>query len=175
VLATFVGVSAWPATGDGRLAAVSRPERALARVSARMLDLDRAIAGASWLERGFYEATVTEGARPLSQAIAWYEELARARPDRVVELHLAILEAEAGRLDRVRRARDPLLAAVYLGAPDPARAAAFRPVVDATLHEWFHDVVAARLAARARLLASAHKIKPRKLVSQRYFCRTVSH
>jgi len=164
ILVAFIAVMAWLQYGGSRMEAVAEPERALALIVGRTMDLDDAIARASGWERLFYRLTSTDPAEDLAEAIRWYEELAAASVDPAVDLHLAILEGEAGRLDRVRRRAsewalrpDPLPAfgrvvvAAYLGDESEAMEG---PVVAETLEQglepgWFRDRIAGRLAARA--------------------------
>jgi len=164
ILVAFIAVMAWLQYGGSRMEAVEEPERALALVVGRTMDLDDAIRRASGWERLFYRLTSTDPAEDLAEAIRWYEELADASVDPAVDFHLAILEGEAGRLDRVRRRAaewalrpDPLPAfgrvvvAAYLGDEGEAMDGT---VVAETLEQglapgWFRDRIAGRLAARA--------------------------
>src|SRR5207253_1343204 len=54
-------------------------------------------------ERFVYRVLSTDPKDDLDEALRWYEELARESFDPSVDLHLAILEGEAHRLDGVRR------------------------------------------------------------------------
>ena len=124
------------------------------------MDLDDALAAASPLERRLYALTLTDGGGSLAQAVEWYEEMAESSAgDIFVDVRLAILRAEAGRLADVQetvgdwqargeaRAAE-VIGAAYLAAPLepgwPARQAVDR-LVDAG---WFHDRLAVRLAPR---------------------------
>ena len=145
---------------SARVESVSEPDRALALIVERTMDLDDALADASALERRLYALTLTDGGGSLAQAIDWYEELAEALAgDVFVDVRLAILRGEAGRLREVQDAVDDwnargearaadTVAAAYLAAPIepgwPARQAVDR-LVDAG---WFHDRLALRLAPR---------------------------
>jgi membrane protease YdiL (CAAX protease family) len=143
-----------------RVESVSEPDRALALIVERTMDLDDALEAATPLERRLYALTLTDGGGSLAQAIEWYEELAGTTVgDVLVDVRLAILRGEAGRLDEVQetvadwhargeaRAAD-VIAAAYLAAPVergwPARQSVDR-LVDAG---WFHDRLAVRLAPR---------------------------
>ena len=77
------------------------------------MDLDDAIARAPAWERLFYRVMATDPAEDLAEAIRWYEELAGTSFDPTVDLHLAILEGEADRLESVRRQ-----VAEWSGRPD---------------------------------------------------------
>jgi len=143
-----------------RVENASEPERALALIVERTMDIDVALVDASALERRLYALTLADGGGSLAQAIEWYEELETAAPeDASVALRLAILRGEAGRLDEVQAAvadweergdtqLADLVAAAYLAAPiDPGWPA--RDAVDRVLNPgWFHDQVARRLAQR---------------------------
>jgi len=164
LLVAFIALMAWLSYSGSRMEAVDEPERALALVVGRTMDLDDAIARSAGLERFFYRLMSSDPAEDLREGIRWYEELAGASVDPAVDLHLAILEGEAGRLDRLRRRAaewalrpDPLPAfgrlvvAAYLGDEAEAMEGA---VIAETLARglepgWFHDRIAGRLAARA--------------------------
>ncbi|MBI4401680.1 MAG: CPBP family intramembrane metalloprotease [Nitrospirae bacterium] len=145
-----------------RLDRVSSPERALALTVSRMMDLEEAIAHAPEWERLLYEMT-GGGGNELEQAISWYEELAAYSGDPLVQVHLAILEAEDGRLDRVQKSiarwesrKDPLptfarlIRAGYLESkPDPASELTLKAELEKALQDgWFYDRLAMSLATR---------------------------
>jgi hypothetical protein len=164
LLVAFLALMAWFQYSGSRMEAVDEPERALALVVGRTMDLDDAIARSRGLERFFYRLTSSDPAEDLAEGIRWYEELADVSVDPTVDLHLAVLEGEAGRLDRVRRraaewalrpeplpAFGRLVVAAYLGSEAEAMEGA---VVAETLEHgfqpgWFRDRIAGRLAARA--------------------------
>lgn len=75
VLLAFAGLAAWRHHATARVEAVAEPERALAAVVGRTLDLDEGIAAAPAWERRFYETLLGRRADDLAQAIGWYEEL----------------------------------------------------------------------------------------------------
>ena len=136
-------------------AAVAEPERALARVVSRVLDLGEAAQRAPGWERRLYALTIADRAADLEQALAWYAELAAASADPLVELRLAILEGEAGRLEALRARLEAWAAGGTVGATWVAllRSAYLDGPVDAEavplLEPWFRDRIRARLAARA--------------------------
>ena len=99
-----------------------------------------------------------------AQAIDWYRELAEESPDPLVDLHLAILEGEAGRLqdvqDKVVRwgrqsAPYPLFArfvqAGYIdGHTSPASAFDLQAhLAEQPLTGWFYSRLATRIAERS--------------------------
>jgi membrane protease YdiL (CAAX protease family) len=155
----------WLQIFEPRLDQVSSPERALALIVGRTMEIEEALGRARGWERGLYTLMMSDGTAELTQAMAWYEELAAYSSDSRVVLHLAILEGEAGRLDRVRERirewrlrEDPfpslaeLIREAYLeprGGPAavamtfPAEAARALPA------GWFYDRVAIRWATRA--------------------------
>jgi len=164
VLLAFVAFAIWVHHGAARVEEIAEPERALAAVVGRTLDLDEGVDRAPAWERAVYTALLGGRADDLAQAIRWYQELAAFSLDPGVDLHLAILEGEAGRLDRIRRRVDEWdrrdgdfpamagwIAAAYLGTrPDVYRA----PELDAELSAalppgWFRDRLALGLAVRA--------------------------
>src|SRR5256885_15315292 len=95
-LGAFVVFVFWVHHGATRVEQVDEPERALAVVVGRTLDLDEGVDRAPAWERRLYTALLGARADDLAQAIGWYEELEAFSPDPPVDLHLAILEGEAG-------------------------------------------------------------------------------
>jgi len=170
--------------GAPRLAGVQDPERALALVVGRTMDLQAALAGAPAAERRFYALTLGDAGGEVDQAIDWYDELAAYSLAPDVDLQLAVLLGEAGRRARLERAlrqwrvrgpplagHDRVIAAAYLrdgaGELDTAGAGA---VVAALGPGWFADVLALRLAeqlddpvvaaeARAAIAARAEPLR----------------
>jgi len=173
VLVAFLATMAWLQYGGSRVDGMEEPERALALIVGRTMDIDEAVARAPAWERFVYRVMSTEPVEDLEEAIRWYEELAGASFDPAVDLHLAILEGEAGRLDNLRRRTeewdrrpDPLpafarlVAGAYLDEElDADGATAFdEALADAVEAGWFRDRIAARLATRSgdtQLLAAA--------------------
>ncbi|MGH7261638.1 MAG: lysostaphin resistance A-like protein [Nitrospiraceae bacterium] len=143
---------------------VATPDRALALIVNRTMDLEYAIAQTPQWEHVLYEAT-TGWMDELAQAVAWYEELADASNEPLTLVYLAVLEGEAGHLDRVQdeikgwdQLPDPfptyagLLQAAYLdqAPPDDDRARALREdLADAVPAGWFADRLAISLATHA--------------------------
>lgn len=142
---------------------VAQPDRALALIVSRTLDLERAVERVAGWERALFEAVF--GAQSgLDEAMRWYAELAGGSDDPAVELHLAILEAEAGRLERLRprvirwAARDEpyplyhrLIEAAYLtDRLAPAEMAHWQSrLAEALPMGWFSDRLASQLAQHA--------------------------
>ena len=143
---------------------VVSPERALPLMVGRTMELEEALADAPALERWLYAMTADTGADERAHAIAWYEELARSSDQPVVQLQLAVLVAEAGQQDRVRRMNhewmhraDPfpsyrrLIHAAYV---EPQLDVIDERALQAELAEavpagWFYDRLAIHLAERA--------------------------
>jgi uncharacterized protein len=162
VLAAFVALMLWLQYSGSGVDGIEEPERALALIVGRTMDLDDAIARAPTWERLFYRFVSSDRADDLAESIRWYEELAGASLDATVDLKLAILEATAGRLDDVRRRiaewlrrPDPLpdfallVGSAYLDAPvRPDDAAAVGATLDTLEPDWFRDRLAERLATR---------------------------
>ncbi|HEY3068474.1 MAG TPA: type II CAAX endopeptidase family protein [Methylomirabilota bacterium] len=161
ILALFLLFIAWLMFAEPRVAGYRDADRALALVVGRTLDVHDALQGAPRWERRLYEVTALEGGNDLRQALDWYEELARYSVDPLVDLHLAILQSEAGQLDRVDRAtaewrqrEDPLpafadlLAVAYLD-PREAGDAVDVSVLQTVGAEWFRDRVFNALARRS--------------------------
>ena len=164
VLVLFLAFMAWLQYGGSRVEEMVEPERALALIVGRTMDLDEGIErGPAW-ERAVYRLLLSDRASDVAEALGWYEELAAASFDPAVDLHLAILEGESGRPASVRRrvdewARRPdpmpalarLVAAAYL--PESLDAGDAATLDDETLAEvlepgWFRDRIAVRLAVR---------------------------
>jgi len=164
VLVLFLAFMAWLQYGGSRVEEMVEPERALALIVGRTMDLDEGIErGPAW-ERAVYRLLLSDHASDVAEALGWYEELAAASFDPAVDLHLAILEGESGRPASVRRrvdewARRPdpmpalarLVAAAYL--PESLDTGDAAILDDETLAEvlepgWFRDRIAVRLAVR---------------------------
>jgi CAAX protease family protein len=143
---------------------VESPEQALALLVGRTLDLKEALPQADAWERLLYELSMETGMDELEQAIAWYEELAAYSSNPVVRLQLAILEGEAGHIDRLRarvarwlREREPLpsfatwITAAYLEQTLPLERERLlqAELADSLPAGWFYDKLALRLATRA--------------------------
>ncbi len=164
VLLACLSFYGWLQVSVPPLERVPTPERALSLMVGRTLDLEDALTRLPAWERWLYRMTTDSGPDELRQAITWYEELATARPHPLIHLQLAILQAEGGRLDEVRREatawaarRDPyptlahLLRAAYL---EPRLDPASGPLLQAELAEalpagWFYDRIAMSLAMRS--------------------------
>ena len=147
--------------GEPAVESVEDPERALALVVERTMELRTALAQAPAWEHRFYELTMTEGAGEVAQAITWYEELARVSVQPAVDFRLAMLHAEAGDLSEVREtmaawpARGApfdvyaaLIGAAYLDGPVPATGSVLRELTDVAPAGWFRTRLAERLAVR---------------------------
>jgi membrane protease YdiL (CAAX protease family) len=150
-----------------RLETLSFPESSLALVVGRSMDVRFVVDRQSRWERRLSELLMDDRASELAQSIAWYEEMAAFAREPAVELHLAILEGEAGRRARLREKLEawdvrpdpyPAMAAVvtaaYLDATAEGRADApetpddvIAQVPDAG-YPWFAEQLALRLAQR---------------------------
>jgi hypothetical protein len=139
---------------------MEEPERALAVVVGRSLDLDDGIDGAPAWERRLGRSLIGSRDDDLADALRWYAELEAASLEPSVDLHLAILEGEAGRHGEVRRRLDEwqrrgepfetfrrFVDRAYLApASDGADVNDLVAAVDAVLEPgWFHDRLVARL------------------------------
>jgi len=163
VLASFIAMMIWLQFSGSRVEGIEEPERALALIVGRTMDIDDAVSRAPAWERFVYRVLSTEPAEDLDEGLRWYEELASSSINPTVDLHLAVLEGESDRTDSVRRRVDEwtrrpdplpvfavLVAAAYLnedleGEPgsnlDETLAEALEP-------GWFRDRLAVRLATR---------------------------
>ena len=162
VLLAFVVLVGWLHYTGSRVADMAEPERALALIVGRTLDFDEGVEQAPAWERRLHRLMLGGREDDLAEGIRWFEELARYSLDPAVDLHLAILEAEAGRFERVRRRAEEwrrrdepfptlagLIAAAYLGGP-LAPGMDVRAELRAALQAgWFSDRIAIRVAAGA--------------------------
>ena len=173
VLLAFIAIMVWLQFSGSRVDGVEEPERALALIVGRTMDLDEAVGRTPAWEQFVYRVLSTEPAEDVEEALRWYEELASTSINPTVDLHLAILEGESGRIASVRRRAeewtrraDPLpVFALLVGAAylDEDVDAEIGSSIEGALAEtlepgWFRDRIAARLATRVGdqdLLAAA--------------------
>lgn len=183
VLVTGVGFFVWLQLSVPRLDRVVFPERALSHLVSRTLDVEAAIAQAPRWERTLYRLTTENGSDDLTETLTWYRELAAVSYNPEIYLQLAILEAEAGRLEDVepplkewddREDPFPLFARLIRAAyADPSvelpiARSLQAEAADALPAGWFYDKMATRLAERSndreRLIAikaeSAARLTP---------------
>ena len=164
VLVGCVGTVAYIALTMDGLERVLWPERALSHMVGRTMDLEEATKRTPEWEQTLYRWLTGSEATARTEAIQWYRELAAVSEDPLVDLQLAVLEAEFGDLSALRNTvtqlvqqHDPhrwfgkALAAAYLG--DPVDASTMlelqAQVADALPAGWFYDRLASRLATRA--------------------------
>jgi len=163
VLASFIAMMIWLQFSGSRVEGIEEPERALALIVGRTMDIDDAVSRAPAWERFVYRVLSTEPAEDLDEGLRWYEELASSSINPTVDLHLAVLEGESDRTDSVRRRVDEwtrrpdplpvfavLVAAAYLNEDLEGELGSN---LDETLAEalepgWFRDRLAVRLATR---------------------------
>ena len=147
---------AWPGSIAARIESIADPERALARIVGRMMDLREAVTQAAGWQRWLSVALGLEDPEDVEQALRWYEELATVSVDPRVDLHLGILEAETvglgdakRRLDEWRTREEPfptfarVLAAAYVEPDAAAGADSLREWLD---EGWFRDRLEIALA-----------------------------
>ena len=160
IVLVFVALISGLLASRSRLDHLSFPEPSLALVVGRSMDVRFVVDRQSRWERRLSELLMDERTSELSQAIHWYEEMAAHTREPIVELHLAILEGEAGRVPRLREKLDawevrpdpyPAMAdvvgAAYLpGAPEPSDEAIGQLPGDS--YPWFGEQLALRLALR---------------------------
>jgi len=164
VLASFIVMMLSLQYSGSRIESVEEPERALALIVGRTLDIDDAVGRAPAWEQLVYRVLSSDPKEDLEEALRWYEELAGESVHPSVDLHLAVLEGESGRTDSVRRRveewtrrADPLpvfallVAGAYLDEDVEADLSSNVEGVlaDALELGWFRDRIATRLAIRA--------------------------
>jgi CAAX protease family protein len=170
VVVLFVATVGWLVAARSRLDQLAVPEASLALVVGRTMDVRFVVERQHRWERRISELLLDDRSEELAQAIAWYEELAALARDPSVELQLAILEGEAGRLGRLREKLDgwevrpdpyPTMAAVvqaaYLGGSDDDLPDADRQLPGEG-QPWFGEQLAFRIALRAGDQAQAAEI-----------------
>ena len=164
ILLAGIGFVVWLHHAIPPLERLAAPERALALLVGRTMDLERALTRLSPWERFFFELSTGDSSRELEQSVDWYRELVEQSGSPASELELAILLAEGGQRDEVTRLadewatrRDPypnyaaLLRAAYLGVtPDRDTVKLLEAeAADALPHGWFYDHVMLNLADSA--------------------------
>ena len=164
VFCASIAVVAWLSFDVPRVDRVPDAERALSHMVGRLMDLEAGLKTLSIWEQFLYEMTMGSDANDRAQAIDWYRELAEESPDPFVDLHLAILEGEAGRITEIQhkvarwvRQSEPypvfarFLQAGYI---DSLVATAYAFDLQAHLAEqplsgWFYSSLATRIAERS--------------------------
>ena len=147
---------AWPGSIASRIESIADPERALERIVGRTMDLRDAVTHAAGWRRWLSVALGLEDPEDIEQSLRWYEELAAVSVDPRVDLHLAILEAETGRVGEAKRRLDEwrareepfstfarVLEAAYVESGATARADSLREWLD---KGWFEDRLEIALA-----------------------------
>jgi membrane protease YdiL (CAAX protease family) len=160
VLAAVIALATYSQMTEPRIAVIEQPERALALIVGRTMDVEAALRGAQPWERRIYALTITDGGAEIRQAIAWYEELTSQSLSPDVDLRLGVLLGEAGEDDRLRRTLDnwrtrdepfasfaELVGAAYLGDGEPD-IDGLDLVLETLGTGWFADVLLLRLAAQ---------------------------
>ena len=163
-LGVSIAVVAWLSFDVPRVDRVPDAERALSHMVGRLMDLEAGLKTRPAWEQFLYDVTMGSDANDRAQAIDWYRELAEESPDPYVDLHQAILEAEAGRTQEIQRkiarwARQSepyplfakLLEAGYIGA-HVAPTEAFdlqAQLAEQPVSGWFYSSLATRIAERS--------------------------
>ena len=173
ILLSFIALMAWLQFSGSRVDGVEEPERALALIVGRTMDIDEAVSRAPTWEQFVYRVLSSDPAEDLEEGLHWYEELARESALPSIDLHLAVLEGESGRIAGVRRRAeewtrraDPLpvfallVGAAYLDEDVEGEIGSniAEALAEALEPGWFRDRMAARLATRVGdqdLLAAA--------------------
>ena len=164
VLCASIAVVAWLSFDVPRVDRVPDAERALSHMVGRLMDLEAGLKTLPIPEQLLYEITMGSDVNDRAQAIDWYRELAEESPDPIVDLHLAILEGEAGRISEIqhkvaRWARQsqpyPVFAGfLQAGYLDSQVSPAYAFDLQAQLAEqpisgWFYSRLATRIAERS--------------------------
>ena len=164
VLSASVTLVVWFAVDIPKLGRVADAEKALEHMVSRIMDVEEGFRRLPAWEHFFYEVTMGSDTSERDQAIAWYEELVEVSADPRVDLNLAILLAESGRVQEVTKKitewtgrEDPfplfahILQAGYFDDHVPRQS---EGELQAQLAEllpagWFYDRLALRLAEKA--------------------------
>lgn len=164
LLAFSIVLVAWLALEIPKLDRIADPERALAHMVGRLMEVENGFGRLPAGERLLYEVTMGSDTDERDQAIVWYRELAEVSLDPTVDFNLAVLLFESGRgaeaeaqvaLWKDREAPYPLLAVMLEDAYGDLRLSRTREEdAQAELAElipagWFYDRVAIRLAEAA--------------------------
>jgi membrane protease YdiL (CAAX protease family) len=168
VLVVCVGAVVWMATSLPRLDRVAAPERALSLMVTRTMEIEEGLKRAPGWEQALYNVTMGNSGSEQEQSITWYKELAEVSPDPIVQLHLAVLEGEAGQQAAVlekarswttRESPFPFYARLVEGAYGTSplgkniEQALQAELAEAVPAGWFYDRLAVNLAQRAGDLA----------------------
>lgn len=157
------------------LMTVPYPERALARVAGRTLQLREAVAQLPAGERrlhAFFDPSLGSE-EELRRLMGWHREAARFAKDPVILAHMGVLEGETGQLDLLQKqtarwaaeAPDPipayarLLQAAYVKTPDAGEATLQAQPAELLPPTWFRDRLQERIYDRTGAPAAAEKIR----------------
>ena len=164
VLFASVTLVVWFTIDIPKIGRVADPEKALEHMVSRIMDVEEGFKHLPAWEHALYEVTMGSDASERDQAISWYEELVEVSPDPRVELNLAILLAESGRVQEVtkkitewtgREDPFPLFAHMLQAGYGEAHVSlesegAFQAQLAELLPAgWFYDRLALRLAGKA--------------------------
>ena len=103
VLSASVTLVVWFTIDIPKIGRVADPEKALEHMVSRIMDVEEGFKHLPAWEHALYEVTMGSDASERDQAISWYEELVAVSADPRVELNLAILLAESGRVQEVTK------------------------------------------------------------------------
>src|SRR5262245_59893167 len=160
ILVSFIVLMAWLQFSGSRLEAVEEPERALALIVGRTMDIDEAVAHAPAWEQFVYRVLSSDPSEDVEEGLRWYEELARESAHPSIDLHLAILEGEARRTDRVRRASPSSIARCrsMLGWADSRASSSYQRSPSSTSSEGSLDSTRYTNCSHAGACATASSI-----------------
>lgn len=155
----------WLAASVPKLDRVEAPERALERMVGRTMDVQEGLTHAPPWIRTLLTWITGNPEQERTQAIEWYRELAKTSNDPIVQLQLAILQAESGQVSQAllsahewESREEPLsrygdfLRAAYGEGPSPeaeALSSMWADAAESLSAGWFYDRLAERLAVRA--------------------------
>ena len=155
----------WLSASIPKLERVEAPERALALMVSRIMDVQEGLKRAPAWQQTLFSWISGDNEVERAQAIAWFQELADLSDEALVPLQLAVLQAESGHPSQAlllahewRQAGEPLprLAVLVIGAygEGPLPGGETFETLQAELADsvpagWFYDRLAERLAQRA--------------------------
>lgn len=173
VLFTFLLISIFSFTAHP-LDLVKSPEKSLSLVGERSIELLEARARLPLWENRFYTLYngLSNREEETDEIIKWNEEMANYSHEPATQIHLAVLEGETGRLDKLEKRTAlwknlreplprlaPLIQSAYLETPLPEDGLAYKPILKEVLAPgWFRSRLLEKLARKTGETSFADRI-----------------